>query len=242
MVDEESKKKKEVAHVHSVFESISKNYDWMNSIMSLGLHKKWRKKAIEELGIQPGDRVLDLCCGTCDWTISLAQTVGSKGQAVGLDFSKEMLKVGQEKIEERGLTEQVELVEGDALDLPFGEDEFDYVTIGFGLRNVRDIWGAFSEMKRVVKDDGAIASLELSKPPNQLYRKLYFFYLYKIIPSFAKIFMNKSNQYLWLAQSLEDFPEIQELEDMLYQAGFEQVSIDLFLGGAIALHIAEGTV
>src|SRR5690606_23021204 len=135
--------------VHAVFESIAGHYDRMNDILSFRRHKAWRRFAMEKLDIREGESAIDLCCGTCDWTISLARA-SVTGRIVGLDFSENMLRIGREKVEREGLSGQIELVNGNAMDLPFPDNSFDHATIGFGLRNVPDYVRVLREMRRVV--------------------------------------------------------------------------------------------
>ncbi len=123
--------------VHDVFEKISDKYDVMNSVISFQRHKAWRKETMRIMDVKPGSKALDVCCGTADWTIALAEAVGEQGKVVGLDFSENMLSVGKQKVEALQL-KQVELLHGNAMELPFEDNTFDYVTIGFGLRNVPD--------------------------------------------------------------------------------------------------------
>ena len=123
--------------VHGVFENIHDNYDKMNSIISFKQHLKWRKETMKKMDVKKGDTALDVCCGTGDWAIALADSVGPEGKVYGLDFSKNMLKIAEEKTKSKELT-QLELIHGNAMELPFEDDTFDYVTIGFGLRNVPD--------------------------------------------------------------------------------------------------------
>ena len=134
-------------HVHEVFESISENYDKMNGVISFQMHVGWRNDTMKHMAVKPGSKALDVCCGTADWTIALADAVGESGEVKGLDFSQNMLKVG-EKVEPYP---QIELIHGNAMELPFPDDTFDYVTIGFGLRNVPDYLQVLKEMHRVVK-------------------------------------------------------------------------------------------
>ncbi len=150
-------------HVHSVFENIYQNYDKMNSVISFQQHKKWRKETMKKMNVQPGQDCLDLCCGTGDWTIALGKATGSEGKVVGLDFSHNMLQVAQEKIKNEQLT-NVELIQGNAMELPFEDNQFDYVTIGFGLRNVPDYVQVLKEMERVLKPGGMAVCLETSQP------------------------------------------------------------------------------
>ncbi|GAA4709075.1 demethylmenaquinone methyltransferase [Brevibacillus fulvus] len=223
--------------VHSVFESIANEYDRMNNVISFGSHVAWRNYTMRQLNIQPGQAAIDVACGTCDWTIALAQAVGQDGKVVGLDFSQNMLDVGSYKVSRQGLNHIVQLVNGDAMQLPYDDNSFDYATIGFALRNVPDIQTVLNEMTRVVKPGGKVVSLEVSKPPFIPYRKLFYLYFYKILPLVAKLIVNKYEEYAWLPQSLTHFPDSKELARMFVQAGLEPVQVKLFMGGVAALHI-----
>jgi demethylmenaquinone methyltransferase/2-methoxy-6-polyprenyl-1,4-benzoquinol methylase len=225
--------------VHSVFESIAHEYDKMNTIISLGQHSRWRRVTMREMGITEGQAAIDLCCGTCDWTISLAETVGGQGRVIGLDFSKNMLSIGQTKINHRQLDRTIELVHGDAMAIPYEDNQFDYATIGFALRNVPNFKQVLAEMKRIVKPGGFVVSLEASKPPNRWYRKIYFIYFYHILPIIAKMIVNKYKEYHWLPTSLTNFPDSVELKKIMLEIGFRSVRVKLFAGGAAALHIAQ---
>lgn len=123
--------------VHDVFESISGKYDFMNSVISFQRHKAWRRDTMRRMRVQKGQMALDVCCGTADWTIALAKAVGPEGAIYGLDFSQNMLQIGREKVQARNLR-HVRLIHGNAMELPFADNSFDHVTIGFGLRNVPD--------------------------------------------------------------------------------------------------------
>jgi demethylmenaquinone methyltransferase/2-methoxy-6-polyprenyl-1,4-benzoquinol methylase len=229
--------KEKAKYVHSVFESIAEEYDKMNNIISFGSHIAWRNYTMKQMNIRPGDTALDVACGTCDWTIALAKAVGEKGRVVGLDFSQNMLDVGAYKVEREGLGSVVTLVNGDAMQLPYEDNTFDFVTIGFALRNVPDIQTVLNEMTRVVKPGGKVVSLEVSKPPFLPYRKLFYLYFYKILPLIAKWTVNKYEEYAWLPQSLTHFPDSRELARMFQRAGLEPVQVKLFMGGVAALHI-----
>jgi demethylmenaquinone methyltransferase / 2-methoxy-6-polyprenyl-1,4-benzoquinol methylase len=232
---EESKEK----FVHRVFESIAGDYDRMNSLLSLRRHKAWRRFAMQQMRVQPGDKALDVCCGTCDWTIALAQASGTE-EIVGLDFSAQMLSVGQEKIAKAGLAEQITLHEGNAMQLPFPDNHFDHATIGFALRNVPDIVQVLREMKRVVKPRGQVVSLELSKPTGPLFRYIYYFYLTHILPRLGKWLANRHEQYSWLPVSLRDFPDYRQLQQMMVEVvGLEQVDVYPLNGAIAALHIGR---
>lgn len=175
-------------------------------------------------------------CGTADWSIALAEAVGESGKVVGLDFSKNMLKIGEEKIKERKL-KQVELVHGNAMELPFADNSFDYVTIGFGLRNVPDYLQVLKEMHRVVKPGGLAVCLETSQPTLFGYKQAYYFYFRFIMPMFGKLFAKSFNEYSWSQESARDFPGMKELAGMFEEAGFKNVTFKPYSGGVVAVHI-----
>src|SRR5699024_3668570 len=141
--------------VHHVFEKVYENYDKMNSVISFNRHKRWRKDVMKRMQVQEGSQVLDVCTGTGDWALSLVEAVGDSGKVTGLDFSKNMLQVAKEKSEQIP-EEQLQFIHGNAMELPFPDDSFDYVTIGFGLRNVPDYDQVIREMYRVVKPGGKV--------------------------------------------------------------------------------------
>ncbi|MGM0776708.1 MAG: demethylmenaquinone methyltransferase [Bacillota bacterium] len=222
--------------VHSVFEKIYGNYDKMNSVISFQQHLRWRKDTMKKMNVQKGTKALDVCCGTADWSIALAEAVGESGKVVGLDFSKNMLKIGEGKIKERKL-KQVELVHGNAMELPFADNSFDYVTIGFGLRNVPDYLQVLKEMHRVVKPGGLAVCLETSQPTMFGYKQAYYFYFRFIMPMFGKLFAKSFNEYSWLQESARDFPGMKELAGMFEEAGFKNVTFKPYSGGVAAVHI-----
>jgi len=222
--------------VHHVFEKIYKNYDQMNSVISFQQHKAWRKDTMKRMDVQKGSSALDLCCGTADWTIALAEAVGPNGKVVGLDFSKNMLKIGQEKVVNLQL-DQVKLVHGNAMELPFEDNSFDYVTIGFGLRNVPDYMSVLKEMQRVVKPGGKVVCLETSQPTMIGFRQLYFFYFRFIMPVFGKLFAKSYQEYSWLQESARDFPGMKELANMFREAGLKDIEVKPYTLGVAAMHL-----
>ncbi|RHW41246.1 demethylmenaquinone methyltransferase [Neobacillus notoginsengisoli] len=222
--------------VHSVFESISDNYDKMNSVISFKQHIAWRKDTMKRMNVRSGSKALDVCCGTADWTIALSDAVGEDGEVIGLDFSKNMLKIGQQKIDSLQL-KNASLIHGNAMELPFPDNHFDYVTIGFGLRNVPDYMQVLKEMHRVVKPGGIAICLETSQPTMPVYRQLYFFYFRYIMPVFGKLFAKSYEEYSWLQESARDFPGAKELARMFEDAGFYKVVYKPYSGGAAAVHI-----
>ncbi|WP_018660419.1 demethylmenaquinone methyltransferase [Heyndrickxia acidiproducens] len=222
--------------VHHVFEKISKNYDYMNSVISFQQHKRWRKETMRKMDVKKGCTALDLCCGTADWTIALAEAVGESGHVTGLDFSENMLAVGKKKVDARGL-KQVDLIHGNAMDLPFENNTFDYVTIGFGLRNVPDYKQVLSEMHRVLKPGGMAACLETSQPVVPVYRELYYFYFRYMMPVLGKMFAKSYDEYSWLQESARSFPGMKELAYLFEETGFVRILYKPFAGGAAAAHI-----
>ncbi|CAH1221176.1 Demethylmenaquinone methyltransferase [Paenibacillus plantiphilus] len=227
--------------VHEVFESIAPKYDMMNSLLSMRRHKAWRKFAMNKMEVKPGSTAIDICCGTCDWTIALARASG-KGKMVGLDFSQNMLNYGKLKIEKEGLDEQVTLVQGNAMALPYEDNSFDYATIGFALRNVPDLRQVLQEMERVVKPGGLIVCLELSKPMWQPFKAIYYFYFQRILPLLGKLFAKRHEQYKWLPESLKTFPDLNQLAEIYREIGLRNVRAYPLTGGIAALHIGtKGT-
>ncbi|CAM4279561.1 demethylmenaquinone methyltransferase [Paenibacillus phoenicis] len=221
--------------VHSVFESIAPKYDMMNDLLSFRRHKAWRKFTMAKMNMSPGETALDLCCGTCDWTISMAEASG--GQIIGLDFSERMLEYGRLKVKERGLESRITLVQGNAMELPFEDNRFDYVTIGFGLRNVPDLRQVLREMRRVVKPGGKVVCLELSKPTWQPFKGLYYFYFQNVLPMLGKLVAKRYEQYKWLPDSLVQFPGRAELAEIFRETGLTRVEAYPLTGGIAALHI-----
>ncbi len=234
MMADSSKPKEE--YVHDVFQQIAPKYDRMNNIISFNRHKAWRKFAMRKMAVSPGDSALDLCCGTCDWTISLAEA-SQGGPITGLDFSQAMLDVGRQKLKVAPYGDRITLVQGNAMELPYADNSFDYVTIGFGLRNVPDLVQVLNEMRRVVKPGGMVVCLEVSKPTTQPFKGLYYFYFDRILPLFGKVFAKSYEQYKWLPESLKPFPGRKELADTFRQVGLEQVEDYPLTGGVAALHI-----
>ncbi|MCP9333174.1 demethylmenaquinone methyltransferase [Lentilactobacillus hilgardii] len=224
--------------VEALFNRIAPNYDKMNSLISLGNHKRWREIAMQRLDVQPGNFAIDVCCGTGDWTISLAKAVGPSGQVIGLDFSKEMLKIASEKIKAAGVQDRVTLVEGDAMHLPFDDRKFDVATIGFGLRNVPDADQVLREMVRVVRTNGKIACLETSQPTNPAIKMGWNAY-FKTVPVMAKFAVNKYREYHYLQRTTKQFVSAEKLAKMFEDAGMHNVTYRTFTMGAAALHLGR---
>lgn len=221
--------------VHNVFEKIATDYDKMNSVISFNQHKKWRNDIMLRMNVKKGAKALDVCCGTADWTIALAEAVGMEGEVKGLDFSPSMLASAKPKVDKYPT---IELIQGNAMELPFPDNSFDYVTIGFGLRNVPDYEQVLKELCRVLKPGGMAACLETSQAEIPGYRQLFRFYFKYIMPIFGKLFAKSYKEYSWLQESADDFPGAKQLSQMFVDAGFREVSYKKYSGGATAGHIA----
>ena len=224
--------------VHHVFEKVYSKYDTMNSIISFQRHKAWRKDVMKRMDVQEGTSALDLCCGTGDWSIALAEAVGSNGSVTGLDFSQNMLSVARKKKEDLKL-DQLEIIHGNAMDLPFEDNSFDYVTIGFGLRNVSDYMTVLREMYRVVKPGGKVVCLETSQPTLVGFRQGYYFYFRFIMPLLGRLIAKSYKEYSWLQESAKDFPGKKELKAMFVEAGFSKVEVKSYTGGVAAMHMGH---
>lgn len=236
-LDQDQMSRPKEQFVHSVFESIAHRYDRMNTILSFRRHKAWRKFTMKMMAVKPGDTAIDVCCGTCDWAIALAEASGT-GEIVGLDFSQNMLKVAESKIRERGLDRQIRLIHGNAMALPFADNTFDHATIGFALRNVPDYRHVLREMARVVKPGGQVVSLELSKPTWAPFRAVYYLYFQRVLPWLGKWLADRYEQYRWLPESLVQFPDYNELARIMESEDvFESVRVYPLTGGIAAVHI-----
>lgn len=223
--------------VHEIFNTISKDYDRMNAIISFKQHDLWRAQTMKKMKVKVGQNILDLCCGTGDWTLDLAKVVGKRGHVTGLDFSEKMLEIAQEKIEKEQL-KNINLVQGDAMALPFEDETFDVVTIGYGLRNTPDYLTVLKEIYRVLKKDGQVACIDTSHPTLPVYKQAFEFYFEKIMPIFGKVFAKSFEEYSWLQQSAKDFPDAKLLKNLFEKAGFSAVQYKLHGGGAVASHFA----
>jgi demethylmenaquinone methyltransferase / 2-methoxy-6-polyprenyl-1,4-benzoquinol methylase len=224
--------------VHSVFEKISDQYDYMNDLISFKQHTRWRNDTMKRISVKPSDKCLDVCCGTGEWTFALAEAAGEKGQVTGLDFSENMLKVGREKLKKRFLP-QVTFIHGNAMELPFEDHSFDVVTIGFGLRNVPDYLQALKEMARVVKPGGRVVCLETSHPTVPVFKQVFKLYFTYIMPVFGKLFAKSYQEYSWLQESTEAFLTKEELKELFQKSGLIDIEVKSYAMGAAAMHTGK---
>ena len=222
--------------VAEVFNSVAKNYDLMNDLMSLGIHRAWKKIAVMMCGAKSGNKVLDLASGTADLAMKFCKVVGSNGVVVVSDINNEMLQIGRDRLIDQGFSNNAKFSLADAQDLPFPNDTFDVVSIAFGLRNVTDKDKALKSMARVLKPGGKLMILEFSKPKTKLVKELYDHYSFKVIPLLGQIFAKDSSSYKYLAESIRMHPSQDELKLMMEDAGFVDNSFLNMTSGIVAIH------
>ena len=224
------------AKVSRLFATIARRYDLINDIQSLGLHRLWKRRLLRLARPQPGERALDLCCGTGDLTLALA---GQGVEAVGLDFSAPMLEVAIAKSKLQSPKSKVQFIEGDAQQIPFPENTFDLVTIGYGLRNLADLDAGLRDMWRVTKPGGRLLALEFGKPDNAAWRTIYFCYLKFLLPVFGKIFCGNSAAYAYILESLKNYPAQKAVAGKMTELGWQNVRVFNLIGGVMSIHWAE---
>jgi len=222
--------------VKGVFDSVAKNYDLMNDLSSMGIHRLWKKFTLEQTGLRAGMHALDVAGGTGDLTIGLAKQVGSDGSVILSDINESMLEVGRDRLLDAGIGGNVSFEVANAEDLPFADDQFDCVTIGFGLRNVTDKDAALRSMYRVLKPGGRLLVLEFSKPVVPGLGPVYDAYSFTVLPLLGKLVSDDSESYQYLAESIRKHPDQETLKTMLTNAGFERVRYNNLTGGIVALH------
>ncbi|OCG06670.1 bifunctional demethylmenaquinone methyltransferase/2-methoxy-6-polyprenyl-1,4-benzoquinol methylase [Gilliamella sp. wkB178] len=229
-------KQEKVKRVAEVFHSVADKYDVMNDLMSFGIHRIWKKITIEYSSVRKGQKVLDLAGGTGDLTAKFSQLVGDDGLVVLADINESMLKVGRDKLRDKGLFNNIEYVQANAEELPFADNYFDCITISFGLRNVTDKDKALRSMWRVLKPGGRLLILEFSKPQYQILNKAYDLYSFTMLPLMGKIVANDADSYRYLAESIRMHPDQKTLKKMMEDAGFVDVKYHNMTGGIVALH------
>ncbi len=228
-VDETEKAKK----VAGVFTSVASKYDVMNDVMSVGLHRVWKRFAIEISGVREGQRVLDVAGGSADLSRLFLKKVGSSGQVVLTDINNAMLRVGRDRLLDEGITTPT--TQCDAEHLPFPDNYFDCVSIAFGLRNVTHKDAALREMHRVIKPGGRVVLLEFSKIAKSL-EKVYDLYSFKLLPKIGELIAGDADSYRYLAESIRMHPGQDELKQMMEDAGLKKVEYFNMTGGVVAVH------
>jgi demethylmenaquinone methyltransferase/2-methoxy-6-polyprenyl-1,4-benzoquinol methylase len=228
------------AKVNDLFASIARRYDLLNDLQSFGLHRLWKRRVVNLANVQPGNRALDLCCGTGDIALALAK---SGAETTGLDFSPQMLEVAA--VRQRNLKPQIsnlKFIEGDAQQLPFPENSFDAVTVGYGLRNLASWEKGLEEMLRVAKPGGRIIVLEFGKPSNLLWREIYFTHLRCSVPLIGLLFCGNPQAYAYILESLKHYPAQLAVAEKMRALKLANVRVINLLGGAMAINYGEKPV
>ncbi|NOR27221.1 MAG: bifunctional demethylmenaquinone methyltransferase/2-methoxy-6-polyprenyl-1,4-benzoquinol methylase UbiE [Lutibacter sp.] len=223
--------------VTKMFDTISKEYDGLNRVISFGIDVKWRKKVVEIIGNTNPTSILDIATGTGDLAINLVETKAEK--IIGLDISDGMLQVGREKIEKLNLTNTIEMVLGDSEKIPFEDNSFDAITVAFGVRNFEDLEKGLSEIYRVLKTGGTFVVLETSVPTKAPYKQGYNFYSTKILPLIGKLFSKDKSAYKYLSDSAAAFPYGEAFNNILQKIGFIAIENKPQTFGVASIYIAK---
>lgn len=207
--------------VEEMFDNIAPKYDFLNHLLSMGIDKLWRKKAVKMIGKHNPKKILDIATGTGDFALEMVNLNPEK--VVGLDLSEQMLSHGRVKIEKKGLSNLIEMVKGDSEKLPFDDNSFDAISVGFGVRNFENLDQGLSEIYRVLKPGGILAVLEFSKPKVFPVKQIFYFYFHFILPLIGKVFSKDQRAYTYLPESVEAFPEGSAFVEILEKQGFKSI-------------------
>lgn len=234
-VPEEEKEKRVLRH----FNSVARHYDFMNTLLSFGIHYAWKRQSVQMMGLKPGDRVLDVCGGTGDLAILASKRVGPSGRVVIFDINWEMMAAGRQKVAVSPNGRRICHTQGNAEKIPFADASFNAAMVGYGIRNVTHPEQGFREMFRVLKPGGVMMCLEFSKPTNPVFRSLYDFYSFHIMPELGEILAGSRQAYTHLPESIRTFPLPDELNEMLRGIGFASVSFRRQTNGISVVHVAR---
>ena len=223
--------------VQKHFDSIARKYDFMNTLLSFGLHYLWKRNAVKMMGLKQGSKVLDVCGGTSDLAILAARYVGSEGKVIVYDFNRAMMEAGKGKVHKALLAARIRYVQGDAEQISFPEGSFDAAMVGFGIRNLTHTEKGFAEMYRVLKPGGTLMCLEFSRPANPLFRLLYDTYSFYIMPFIGQLLTGSRTAYTYLPESIRLFPQPDELSAILRNIGFSTVTWRRLTNGIAVVHV-----
>lgn len=223
--------------VADVFSSVAGNYDLMNDLMSLGIHRLWKRQAVHIAQVRPGSRILDLAGGTGDMTALLRDKVGGAGSIVVADINESMLLEGRNRLIDKGVVEGISYVRVNAEQLPFRDNSFDCICMAFGLRNVTHKDQALESMRAKLKYGGSVVILEFSRVAAPVLKEIYDLYSFKLIPILGKLVAKDRDSYQYLVESIRKHPNQDELKYMMEDAGFHRVSFYNLSGGVVAIHI-----
>ena len=221
--------------VGDVFDSVSQNYDLMNDLISFGIHRLWKKIAVETSGLRDNFKVLDLAGGTGDMVKLMRSKISNQGSIILSDINWSMLKEGRDRLIDQGI-EDVQIAQIDAQHLPFKENTFDLVTIAFGLRNVTNKQAALESILSSLKPGGKLMVLEFSRPTNEIFRELYDLFSFEVIPKIGEFVAQSEESYRYLAESIRMHPTQEELKGLMESAGFSNCNFDNLTNGIVAIH------
>ena len=222
--------------VRGVFDSVASRYDLMNDLMSMGIHRLWKRYAVELAGVRPGQAILDLASGTGDLADRFAGLVGPEGTVLMTDINAAMLTTGRDRMTDRGHAGNLFYAQVNAEQLPLPDNSLDCITIAFGLRNVTDKDKALASMYRALKPGGRALVLEFSKPTIKPLEKIYDLYSFNLLPKIGKLITHDENSYKYLAESIRMHPDQETLRQMMEHAGFERCDYHNLTGGIVAIH------
>ena len=227
-------------YVHKIFSGIARQYDFLNSLLSLRFDRSWRRFTARASGVTPESKVLDVCTGTGELALAYADEMGTNAGVIGTDFCFEMLMVGKQKVVKQNRPKIFIPIEADTLTLPFAENTFDVVSVGFGIRNVADLEGGIREMVRVAVSGGRVVILEFTQPNNRMFRGFYYFYFTKVLPFIGNLVSkNKDDAYGYLPKSVMQFPDCEELGRIMCSCGLEDVRFYRKTFGVVAIHVGR---
>ena len=231
---------KDPAKIRTMFSTIAHRYDLLNTLLSLGIDRYWRKFAVSRLPKVENARFLDVATGTCDVALEIIKRYPQDAKVVGVDFSDGMLELGREKVKNAGYQDRIEVRFADVTSLPFEDNTFDASIIAFGIRNVQDYKKGISEMGRVVKSGGSVVVLEFTSVQNRFFKPLYVFYITKVLPLIGEIISGKRGAYKYLPDSMLNFPSPENFKKAMEETGLQDVGYYKLSFGITAVHV--GTV
>jgi demethylmenaquinone methyltransferase / 2-methoxy-6-polyprenyl-1,4-benzoquinol methylase len=229
-------KERDAKKVEQMFSRIAARYDLLNHVLSLGLDRGWRRKVARETGAIDCRRILDVCTGTGDMALELSRFWKGRTFVEGIDFSHELIEIAKKKSKKAGLDDKITFREGNAESLPYRDEQFDAVTITFGLRNINNRANALREFYRVTRPGGCFVCLEFSHPTNPVFQGIYSFYLLKIVPFVSRIFGSNAAAYEYLGNTIKDFPPPAGLVSLIESAGWKNTKYKTLAGGIVAIH------
>ena len=233
-VPEEEKRQWVLQH----FNSVARHYDFMNTLLSFGIHHLWKRLAVKMMDLRTGDKIIDVCGGTGDLALLAARMIGPSGRVAIYDINRAMINTGRHKIDRTAFDNQINYVQGDAEQISFPDQSFNGVMVGFGIRNVTHMEKGFKEMYRVLKPGGKMMCLEFSKPTSAMFRWLYDIYSFYVMPFLGEIITRNRQAYTHLPESIRLFPLPDELTQILKKTGFSEVTYRRLTNGIAVIHLA----